>query len=452
MSARYALTGFASQHASAFQASLSARLLRRLVSLLCRWALARSRIVRRPLEESSVECPGAANRAPFAEMLISGGRRPQRADMLSTQPGLDYHPEDPERVGELRRLLRLAGGAAEHGDGHLLEAQLVLEPLEDYLRGVEAVLAQVELVQLGDPYRPEAVRAVADLNAREQRDQLREKDDADVADAAGLLVEAHEAGAEHEVRPILDDGRHEALDLLGLVLAVGVEVDDDVGALSPGYLEARAQCVALAAVDDVGDYGEALLAGDGRRGVVRAVVDHHDLDLVAQDLLRHPAQHLPYAPLLVVGGNDDEDLAPLREPLFRRKVLLRVLADGEARDYLAVSAPRLLHLVEQVEEQGEEQQGRERQEREAAVLQSEQAGKDLAHLRDHRDQGHPEGDEEAEEQAEPAVPAATVPEDAVHREEYGDDYTSEAHVLCRHRLAPATKYMPARLYRTGGRM
>src|SRR5215212_4825546 len=127
----------------------------------------------------------------------------------------------------------------------------------------------------------------------------------------------------------------------------------------------------------------------------------------------------------------------------RRKVLLRVLADGEARDYLAVSAPRLLHLVEQVEEQGEEQQGRERQEREAAVLQPEQAGKDLAHLRDHRDQGHPEGYEEAEEQAEPAVPATTVPEDAVHREEYGDDYTSEAHVLCRHRLAPATKYMPA---------
>src|SRR3712207_4238941 len=221
--------------------------------------------------------------------------------MLSTQPGGDDDPEDPERVGELRGLLGLARRTAQHRHGHLRKTQLLLERLEDDLRGVEAVLAQVQLVQLRDPYRPEAVGAVADPGACEERDQLREEHDADVADAASLLVETHEARAEHEVRLVLDDGPHETLYLLWLLLAVGVEVDHDPGPLQLRYREARAQGVALAPVDDVGDDRGTLLQGDGFRRVGRAVIDHDGLHLVAEDLLGHLLENPLYAALLVVG-------------------------------------------------------------------------------------------------------------------------------------------------------
>src|SRR5215208_7960630 len=95
--------------------------------------------------------------------------------MLSTQPGRDYYPEDSERVGQLRGFLGLAGGAGHHRDGDLLETQLVLEGFEDDLVGVEAVFAQVQLVELRDPYRAVSVRAIGDLHAGEQRDHAREE-------------------------------------------------------------------------------------------------------------------------------------------------------------------------------------------------------------------------------------------------------------------------------------
>ncbi len=103
-----------------------------------------------------------------------------------------------------------------------------------------------------------------------------------MAHAPCLLVETHEAGAQNEVCLVLDDGLYEAFDLLGLVLSISVQVDHDVGALELGYREAGAQGVALAPVDDVGDYGDPLLAGDGRRGVGRAVIHHYCLHLISQ--------------------------------------------------------------------------------------------------------------------------------------------------------------------------
>src|SRR5215211_9449893 len=115
--------------------------------------------------------------------------------MLSTQPGRDYDSEDPQRVGQPRWLLGLAGGAAHHRDGDLLEAQLVLEGFEDDLVGVEPVLAQVHLVEFRNPYGAVAVSTVGDLHAGEQRNHAREEYHPDVADAPRFLVEAHKAGA-----------------------------------------------------------------------------------------------------------------------------------------------------------------------------------------------------------------------------------------------------------------
>src|SRR5215203_7228887 len=114
--------------------------------------------------------------------------------MPLSQPGRDYDSENSERIGKPRWLLGLAGGAAHHRDGDLLEAQLVLEGFEDDLVGVEPVLAQVHLVELRDPYSTVAVSTVGDLHACKQRDHAREEHHPDVADAPCFFVEAHKAG------------------------------------------------------------------------------------------------------------------------------------------------------------------------------------------------------------------------------------------------------------------
>src|ERR671913_29528 len=311
--------------------------------------------------------------------------------MPLSQPGRDYDSENSERIGQPRWLLGLAGGAAHHRDGNLLEAQLVLEGFEDDLVGVESVLAQIQLVELGDPYGAVAVSTVRDLHAGEKRDHTREEHHPDVTGAPRLFVEAHKAGAQHEIGLPLDYGFHETVDLLRFVLAVGVEVDDDLGAFGLRYREARPEGVALAPVDDVGNDRYALGPGDGRSRVGRTVVDHDRFHLVTQDLVWDPAQHSLDAPLLVVRGHDDQDLAgvPLG-PLFGGEVLLGVFPDGEACDDLAVAATRLPHAPQQVQEQREEQEVGEPEQGEGPVLEAEQPAQRFEELRDHRDEDYAE--------------------------------------------------------------
>src|SRR5215212_5423239 len=349
--------------------------------------------------------------------------------MALPQPGRDNHPEDSEWIGQHWGLLGLAGGAPHHRDGDLLETQLVLEGFEDDLVGVEAVLAQMQLVELRDPDGAVAVRAVGDLHASEQRDHAREKDHPEVTDAPCLLVEAHKTGAEHEVRLALHYGLHQTLELFGLVLPVGVEVDDDLGLLGLRYREARPQGVALAPVDHVGHDGHALLPGDSRRLVGRAVVHDDRFYLVTQDLIGDTAQHPPDAALLVVGGHDYQHLAgmPLG-PLFGREVLLGVLPHGEAGDDLAAAAPGRPHAPEHVQKQREEQEVGETEQGEGAVLQAEHAAHRFEDLWDDRDQDDAEADQEREEQVEPAPPAPEL-EDAVRREEQRYDDAGDAYMF-----------------------
>src|SRR5919112_2751257 len=362
--------------------------------------------------------------------------------MPLSQPGRDYDSENSERIGKPRWLLGLAGGAAHHRDGDLLEAQLVLEGFEDDLVGVEPVLAQVQLVELGDLYGAVAVSTVGDLHAGEQRDHAREEHHPEVADAPRLFVEAHKAGAQHKVGLPLDDGLYETLEFLRFVLPVGVEVDDDLGAFGLRYREARPEGVALAPVDDVGNDWYALGPGDGRRRVGRAVVHDDRLYLVPQDLVGDTTQHPLDAALLVVGGHDDEDLAgvPLG-PLFGGEVLLGVLPDGEACDDLTVAATRLPHTPQHVQEQREEQEVGEPEQGEGPVLEAEQAAHRFEELRDHRDKDHAERYEQREEQVEPAPPSP-VPRDAVDCEEPGDYDARNADVLGRHAAPRAPRAGP----------
>src|ERR671911_960910 len=362
--------------------------------------------------------------------------------MPLSQPGRDYDSENSERIGQPRWLLGLAGGAAHHRDGNLLEAQLVLEGFEDDLVGVESVLAQIQLVELGDPYGAVAVSTVRDLHAGEKRDHTREEHHPDVTGAPRLFVEAHKAGAQHEIGLPLDYGFHETVDLLRFVLAVGVEVDDDLGAFGLRYREARPEGVALAPVDDVADDGYALSPGDGRRRVGRAVVHDDRLYRVAKDLVGDPAQHPLDAALLVDRGHDDQDLTrvPL-DSLFGREVFLGVLLYGEAGDDLAAAARDLAHAAQEVQKEPEEQQHGDREQRETAILEPEKFGKDPEDLRYDRDEDDAEGDEQREEQVEPAPPSP-VPRDAVDREERGDYDARNTYVLDRHAVPRAPRAGP----------
>ncbi len=116
------------------------------------------------------------------------------------------------------------------------------------------------------------------------------------------------------------------------MLAVGVEGDDDLGARVDHQPVAGAQRRAAAAVDHVaGDHG-AVLGGHVAGAVARAVVDDQHRGLHPADLGRHQVQHVADVLGLVVGGDEDRDLAaearragrpggtpPRRAPRARRR-------------------------------------------------------------------------------------------------------------------------------------
>ena len=86
------------------------------------------------------------------------------------------------------------------------------------------------------------------------------------------------------------------------MLAVGVERDDDVGALLQRVVDAGLQRGALAEIDRMAHHGGSR-GGPVRRAVGRAVVDHHDMVAAA----RHVADHARDHPRLVIGGDDHPD-------------------------------------------------------------------------------------------------------------------------------------------------
>ena len=136
------------------------------------------------------------------------------------------------------------------------------------------------------------------------------------------------------------------------MLAVGVEGDDDLGAGFDHQPVAGAQRRAAAAVGDVaGDRG-AVLGGDVAGAVAGAVVDDQDLGRDAADLGRHLVEHVADVLGLVVGGDEDRDLAAeaLRQarlaellpgqPLERRRELARV-ARGLTESARRISRKRM---------------------------------------------------------------------------------------------------------------
>ena len=109
---------------------------------------------------------------------------------------------------------------------------------------------------------------------------------------------------EHQVLLAAEDRGDQVGDPGRVVLVVGVEHHDDVGALLEGGLVARLLVAAVAQVLLVDDHVEAELAGDVDGLVLRHVVDEDDpVDEIVGDVRVRPLERLRG----VVGGHDDDD-------------------------------------------------------------------------------------------------------------------------------------------------
>jgi hypothetical protein len=126
---------------------------------------------------------------------------------------------------------------------------------------------------------------------------VQEDGPADAAVGGCLLILRH-SGADDQVEAPGDGLDHRG-DILGVVLAVGIKQDQDVGVAVPGLgqngLEGRALAPVVVVADDpgAGQFGHP-------GGVVRAaIVDHQDLVDIPPGLLDHGGDVAG----LVVGGH-----------------------------------------------------------------------------------------------------------------------------------------------------
>ena len=120
---------------------------------------------------------------------------------------------------------------------------------------------------------------------------------------AGVAAEA--AAVDHVGLLALGPQRLEHLgQVLGLVLAVAVDLDGDVVVVAQRVLVARLDRAADPEVVRVADHDRALGLGLGGGRVVGAVVDDEDVEArrLALDVAHDAADH----PRLVVGGHDRE--------------------------------------------------------------------------------------------------------------------------------------------------
>ena len=131
--------------------------------------------------------------------------------------------------------------------------------------------------------------------------------------SAGQEPRAHD-----EIAAAVGDRIQQTRDLLGAVLVVAGDDDDDIEALAAGHVEPLANGVADALDGAERQHVRAPGAGDLDGTVRRSVVDHQDL---VDDVPRRPSDDLADLRLLVVGGRDQQNL----EALVHRRGALRSL-------------------------------------------------------------------------------------------------------------------------------
>src|SRR6516164_9644869 len=136
------------------------------------------------------------------------------------------------RVVELlaQRVERRARRALAHDHGHLLEAEAAARK-RDQQRRVGEVLGEVELAHFDDAprVRAEARRGVVDRPAERQAyDAAEELHAESPVPRRAVAGRRHEARADRHVAAAGDDGLEQRREKARIVLAVGVQLDDDV--------------------------------------------------------------------------------------------------------------------------------------------------------------------------------------------------------------------------------
>ena len=230
-----------------------------------------------------------------------------------------------------------------------------LDRFDHELGRVELLLAQHELREHRRPHGAVAVRAVRHLRARDQRHEAVEEDDPHLARDGVLLGVAEHARAVRHVEGPFGDRPHQSLHLLGPVLAVGVERDDDPRPRVDHQAVAGAQRRAAAEVGGVAGHGGAVLARDLARAVARAVVDHQHGGADPAHRVGDAREDLTDVVLLVVCRDDDRHSIP--KTLDQPSVAEFVPRDAlERRRELALDAPVLDQRADREQEQHDDRE------------------------------------------------------------------------------------------------
>ena len=215
------------------------------------------------------------------------------------------------------------------GDRDLDDPAVRAEQLQDDL-GVEVEpVAVADERQVGQRRHPVGAVARVPLAEADPGDHVLGAGEDAVADE---LVQRHPTAAsaarieharpEHGVDvPVVGERRQQVGHLLGRVLTVAVEEDDDVptvvdGVAVPGLLVAAVAEVGIVPHDrerDVGAVGDVIVS-DVERRIARVVVHHEHFDQFAAQRRRDAVEHPPQRRLGVVGDDEHTDLRSLHVP------------------------------------------------------------------------------------------------------------------------------------------
>jgi hypothetical protein len=189
------------------------------------------------------------------------------------------------------------------GDRHLGHPQAVLMGQKLHLR-FHAEVVRIKLAQLDRPGREGPKPALrirhvdAGGHAGGQVDQLMPEPSA----PGGVGGVINIARPDHNVGLVQQDGRQQARQLLGQVLAVGVDHRHRIGMMMARLLKSDIEGCALALVALAMVYRSARAAGDLGGLIGRAVVNHQDVHGVPLELEDHAADEA----FFVVGRHDHQ--------------------------------------------------------------------------------------------------------------------------------------------------
>ena len=112
-----------------------------------------------------------------------------------------------------------------------------------------------------------------------------------------------EPGSQAHVALTPYDGINQRRDVVRIMLAIGIERDNDLGAFRERVVDAGLKACSLTAVDDVAQDVKVEALKALRCLVRRGVIDDDDLEPMSNETLDHPTDRCD----LIVGSDNDKD-------------------------------------------------------------------------------------------------------------------------------------------------